>query len=37
MLFAPLPLSAHRDDLQGVRMNPYQTTYMNIVDWSRAQ
>lgn len=37
MLFATLPLAAHRDDLQGVRMNPYQTTYMNIVDWSRAQ
>ncbi|MDX2238702.1 MAG: ABC transporter substrate-binding protein [Hyphomonadaceae bacterium] len=36
MLYATLPLAAHRRDLQGVRMNPYQTTYMNIIDWTRA-
>jgi peptide/nickel transport system substrate-binding protein len=36
MLFATLPLAAHRNNLQGVRMNPYQTTYMNITEWTRS-
>jgi peptide/nickel transport system substrate-binding protein len=35
MLFGTLPIAAYRSDLQGVRPNCYQTTYMNIADWTR--
>lgn len=37
MLFATPPIAAHRSTLEGVRMNPYQTSYMNIQDWTRTQ
>jgi peptide/nickel transport system substrate-binding protein len=36
MLFATLPIAAYRKDIAGVRLNPYQTTYLNIQDWTRA-
>jgi peptide/nickel transport system substrate-binding protein len=35
MLYATLPITAHRSDIVGLRMNPYQTTYMNIAEWTR--
>lgn len=36
MLFSTWPIVAHRADLAGVRVNPYQSSYMNIQDWTRA-
>lgn len=36
MLFSTWPIIAYRDDLVGVRINPYQSSYMNIQDWTRA-
>jgi ABC-type transport system substrate-binding protein len=37
MLYATLPIAAHRADLAGVFLNPYQITYMNIPEWTRTQ
>lgn len=35
MLFSTWPIVAHRSDLAGVRVNPYQSSYLNIQDWTR--
>ena len=37
MLFATPPIAAHRSTLAGIRMNPYQTSYLNIQDWTRTE
>jgi peptide/nickel transport system substrate-binding protein len=37
MLFSTLPVAAYRSDIAGVRLNPYQTTYLNVQDWTRTQ